>query len=77
MKKTMALLLTMALFLGLCPAMGMAEEASTELTTLKVMGFERQIADNVSFAERDTQKIWQEAERIFACLLYTSPSPRD
>ena len=40
MKKTMALLLTMALFLGLCPAMVMAEEAPSELTTLKVMGFE-------------------------------------
>ena len=66
MKRTMALFLTLILIMGLCPAMGMAEEASTELTTLKVMGFERQIADNVSFAERDTQKIWQEAERIFA-----------
>lgn len=66
MKKTMALLLVLVLALGICPALGVAEDAQTELTTIRVMGYERQIADNVSFAERSTQKIWQEAERIFA-----------
>ena len=66
MKKTMAFLLTLILIVGLCPAMGMAEEASADLTTIKIMGYERQIADGATFAERQTQQVWQEAERIFA-----------
>ncbi len=66
MKKTMALLLALTLLVGLCPLMATAEEAPAEMTTIKVMGHERQIADGVYFAERDKQKVWQEAEKIFA-----------
>ena len=66
MKRTTALFLTLILIMGLCPAMGMAEEASTDLTTIKIMGYERQVADGATFAERQTQQVWQEAERIFA-----------
>lgn len=66
MKKALALLISLVMIVGLAPAMGFADAAPAELTTIKVLGAERQIADGVTFAERDTQHVWQEAERIFA-----------
>ncbi|NLG24993.1 MAG: extracellular solute-binding protein [Clostridiales bacterium] len=64
MKRVLATALALVLALGLFAGIGTAESA--EPTTIKVLGFERKIADGVSFAERETQKTWQEINKIFA-----------
>ncbi len=62
MKKTWTLLLALTMVLTLLPGLSNA----TDVPTLKILGYERQVADNVFFAEREKQQVWQAAEKIFA-----------
>lgn len=60
MKRTLTVLLTLAMVVALLPLMGTAEAP-----TIKILGVERQTADSATFAEREKQQVWQAAEKIF------------
>lgn len=71
MKKTMAWLLALALVfgLGLTGSVAPAAADAEELETITIMGYERMIADNASFAKAVSgelpQKVWDAASDIF------------
>ena len=61
MKKLLALLLTLAMILSLGLGVATADDAK-EMTTLKILAPEWYPG---YFAGRDTQVVWQEAEKLF------------
>jgi ABC-type glycerol-3-phosphate transport system substrate-binding protein len=61
MKKALALLLTLAMILSLGLGVATADDAQ-EMTTLKILSREW---NSGYFAGRDTQVVWQEAEKMF------------
>ncbi|MGN1070859.1 MAG: hypothetical protein ACI4P5_10600 [Candidatus Fimadaptatus sp.] len=66
MRKSLALLLSLVLALGVFAGVTAYADESTELTTISILGYERNVSENTKFSERDTYYVWQELEKMLA-----------
>ena len=65
MKKTLAMLLSLMMVIGLFAGVTAVAD-STEPTTISILGYERNISENTKFSEGEKQEVWNALEKMLA-----------
>lgn len=66
MKKSLALLLSLIMVLGVFAGVTAVADDAAELTTIKILGYERNVSENTKFSERENYEVWNELEKMLA-----------